>query len=207
MHSNLEPKSNTTGETVTNSSDPKFAKDFYDGLLDLKNQASWITISNCYFHDHWKAFLCGSNDTDSSEKVMRLTIYKCYFTNINSRQPLFRFGKAHIVNNYFYSPNDNNEIYHQSNCIDVRAESQVWAEGNYFKGVKNAIGQNLGGSGGTAGTFYFPDSNHLEDCSNSVPSAGKTLTEDSKPKYTLEVAAASTDIANSAGAKLTSLSY
>ena len=209
FRSNLEPKDNS-GNSVSNSSDADFKKDWYDGLLDLKNQASWITVSNCYFHDHWKAFLCGSNDTDSSEKVMRLTIYKCYFYNINSRQPLFRFGKAHIVNNYFYAPEDNSDIYHRANCIDVRAESQVWAEGNYFKGVKNPIGQNLGGSGGTAGTFYFADSNTQDDCSNTVTegSTGNTLGESGKPKYSLTVDAASTDIATTAGANLGStLSY
>ena len=32
-------------------------KDYYDGLLDIKNEASFITVSNCNVHDHFKVSL------------------------------------------------------------------------------------------------------------------------------------------------------
>lgn len=207
-----ELKSNTTpylndGTAATNSSnDEDFEKDFYDGLLDLKNGASWITISNCYLHDHWKAVLCGSGDThDDGDSNMRLTITGCFFKNINSRQPLFRWGKAHIYNNYFLSESTVTEIYQQSNCIDVRVGSVVLAEANYFSGVKNAIGIDLAGQGTNGQEEYrFTNSNVLSNCKNTPAEGSSTYI----PPYNYSPAAASTNIANTAGANLgTTLSY
>ena len=183
LHSNLEPKDNLTGKTVTNSDDSKFDKDFYDGLLDLKNGASWVTISNCYLHDHWKAFLCGSGDDhDDGDSNMRLTIVNCYFKDINSRQPLFRWGKAHIFNNYFLS--ENSEISGKSNCIDVRINSQVLAEGNTFVNVKNAIGIDLAnGNPSTMGTAAYSFKNNSVNGSNASTSGNSSYV----PPYTYTV--------------------
>lgn len=168
------------------SSDKDWAKDFYDGLLDIKNGSSWITISNCYFHDHWKACLCASGDgkadknptTGATDKDMRVTFYGNYWENINSRQPLFRWGKAHIYNNYFKGADDK-----QANCIDVRMDSQVWAEGNYFDTVKNAIGLDLanGGKDATGKAAYrFTNTNK---CVNAPDPKSGTLPETEKPRY------------------------
>ncbi|MBR4600032.1 MAG: hypothetical protein IKO39_08290, partial [Treponema sp.] len=68
FQSHLTPQNNdgtalSYSSEITNESDESdWKKDFYDGLLDIKNGGTWITISNCYFHDHWKACLCGSGD-------------------------------------------------------------------------------------------------------------------------------------------------
>ncbi|MCR4823076.1 MAG: polysaccharide lyase family 1 protein [Treponema sp.] len=152
LRSNTTPKDNTTGTTITNSSDSDFAKDFYDGLLDLKNGATWITISNCYFHDHYKAVLCASGDDgpDSntegySDTDMRVTFYKNYFYNINARMPLFRYGTGHILNNYF----DAGTFSGQASCINCRANSKLYIEGNSFNKMKS--------SDYTIG-FYYADS-------------------------------------------------
>ena len=205
LHSHLTPRDNLTGAEVTNSSDSKFEKDFYDGLLDLKNGASWVTISNCYFHDHWKAFLCGSGDDyDDGDSNMRLTVVGCYFKDINSRQPLFRWGKAHIYNNYFHSSTDNASVYQQSNCIDVRVGATVLAESNYFENVKNPIGIDLANSGTNGKEEYrFPDTNQMENCRNTPASGTSTYT----PPYTYTPASASKEVSSSAGAILPGLQY
>ena len=201
LFSHLTPQDNL-GNAITASVD---AKDWYDGLLDLKNGAAWITISNCYFHDHWKAFLCGSGDAhDDGDSNMRLTIVGCFFKNINSRQPLFRWGKAHIYNNYFLSE-EGSTVYRDSNCIDVRTGSTILAEANYFSGVKNPIGIDLA-NGGTNGKeeYSFPASNQLENCVNDPQPGSSTY----KPAYVYTAATASKDVANTAGAKLgTTLTY
>lgn len=167
LFSNLEPKNNDG--TAANTNDEK---DWYDGLLDVKNGATWITVSNCYLHDHWKAVLCGSGDDhDDGDSAMRITFVGNYFENINSRQPLFRWGKAHIYNNYYKGASDK-----QANCIDVRIDSQVLAEGNYFESVKNAIGIDLAnGNSSTMGKaeYNFPNSNKLDSCTNT-PSKGSS---------------------------------
>jgi pectate lyase len=40
-------------------SDLTHDKDYYDGLLDITHASEWVTVSNTYFHDHWKADLVG----------------------------------------------------------------------------------------------------------------------------------------------------
>lgn len=152
FHSNTTPKDNF-GNTVTNSSDSDFAKDWYDGLLDIKNGATWITVSNCYFHDHYKAVLCGSGDegpdtnTDGySDSDMRVTFANNYWKNINARMPLFRYGKGHIYGSYF----DAGTFSGGASCINVRAGSELYIEGNTFVGIKS--------DSYTIG-FYYADSN------------------------------------------------
>ena len=195
LQSHLEPQ-DLDGNKITSgnyfSNDADWKKDFYDGLLDIKNGSTWITISNCYFHDHWKACLCSSGDgkadknprTGATDVDMRVTFYGNYWENINSRQPLFRWGKAHIYNNYYKGDSTKD-----ANCIDVRINSQVLAEGNYFASVKNAIGIDLAnGKPSTMGTaaYSFPDSNKLENCTNT-PNKGN-LSYAPKYEYDLKPA-------------------
>ena len=40
-------------------------KDYYDGLLDIKNEASFITVSSTVFRDHYKVSLVSSGDEQS----------------------------------------------------------------------------------------------------------------------------------------------
>lgn len=119
------------GENCTE--EEKWTKDFYDGLLDISETSCYISVSNSYFHDHWKACLCGgSNDNASSQSQgsrVRLSMYNNYFENIHARQPLFRFGKAHIYSSYLKGLGDS------SSGIEVRAESRVYVDNVYFEGI------------------------------------------------------------------------
>lgn len=165
FQSHLTPQ-DLNGNNITSSSeyystDEDWAKDFYDGLLDIKNGSTWITISNCYFHDHWKAVLCASGDngpdtnttTGATDKDMRVTFYGNYFKNINARQPLFRYGKGHILNSYFDAGTQSDS----ASCINVRAGSELYIEGNTFANFSKETGNSL-----TNGTyiigFFFADS-------------------------------------------------
>ncbi|MEZ4685044.1 MAG: hypothetical protein R3B47_02980 [Bacteroidia bacterium] len=75
--------------------------DYYDGLLDIKNEASFITVSWSVFRDHKKTMLLASNDESFADSVARLTLHHNLFMRNGSRLPLIRFGKAHVFNNYY----------------------------------------------------------------------------------------------------------
>lgn len=80
------------------SSDRDHDKDYYDGLCDVTHAANYITISNTYFHDHWKASLVGHSDSnaDEDEGNLIVTYANNYWSNVNSRGPSFRFGTGHV---------------------------------------------------------------------------------------------------------------
>lgn len=121
------------GENCTE--EEKWTKDFYDGLLDISETSRFISVSNSYFHDHWKACLCGgSNDNASSQpqgSLVRLSMYNNYFEKIHARQPLFRFGRAHIYSSYLKGSGDS------SSGIEVRAESRVYVDNVYFEDISS----------------------------------------------------------------------
>ncbi|KAF5724697.1 pectate lyase plyB [Fusarium mundagurra] len=85
------------------SGDLSLGKDDLDGLLDISHGADWITVSNTYFHDHWKGSLIGHSDSNASEDKgkLHITYANNYWKNVSSRQPLIRFATVHIVNNYW----------------------------------------------------------------------------------------------------------
>ena len=128
-----EFKVDLEGENCTEKE--KWTKDFYDGLLDISETSRFISVSNSYFHDHWKACLCGgSNDNASSQpqgSLVRLSMYNNYFEKIHARQPLFRFGKAHIYSSYLKGLGDS------SSGIEVRAESRVYVDNVYFESIRS----------------------------------------------------------------------
>lgn len=177
LKSNIKPVLND-GTVLQNPGDEDFEKDFYDGLLDIKNGATWITISNCYFHDHYKAVLCGSGDENPdtspagiSDRDMRVTFAGNYFKNINARMPLFRWGKGHIYNSYF----DAGEFSSDASCINVRAESELYIESNTFVGMK---------SGYAIGFYYDTNASRTGKwvSSNNTGASNKNDTVD-RPKY------------------------
>ncbi|GKT94654.1 pectate lyase [Colletotrichum tofieldiae] len=85
------------------SGDLSGGKDDLDGLLDVSHGADWITVSNVYFHDHWKGSLVGHSDSNGGEDKGKLhvTYANNHWFNINSRAPLVRFGTVHVVNSYY----------------------------------------------------------------------------------------------------------
>ncbi|KAH8155713.1 uncharacterized protein LAJ45_00723 [Morchella importuna] len=144
-------------------SDMDHDKDYYDGLLDITHGCDYITVSYCYFHDHWKASLVGHSDSNSAEDSGHLTVtYKHnYWSNLNSRTPSFRFGTGDIVNNYFVNCNDG---------INTRQGAKLLVRYNVFEDVDSplystdsgyayAVGNDFGGGTNEAvatGSFTMP---------------------------------------------------
>jgi len=111
-------------------SDRDHGKDFYDGLVDIKNASSWITVSWSVFHDHFKVSLISSGDQAVEDSVTRVTFHHNYFYNCESRLPSIRFGKAHIFNNYYKDSHT---------AINSRMGACARVEKNYFSNVSTAV--------------------------------------------------------------------
>jgi pectate lyase len=114
------------------SEDPEIQtnKDLYDGLIDIKNETGFITISWCYFHDHHKVHLVGSSDSDLYTD-RKITFHHNWYENVNSRLPLYRGAVGHVFNNYMYIA--------LGSCVNSRMSACVRVEKNYFENSKNTI--------------------------------------------------------------------
>jgi pectate lyase len=110
-------------------SDTTHDKDFYDGLVDSSHGSDFITISNTYFHDHFKASLVGHSDSNAADDKgkLHITYANNVWKNINSRAPLLRFGTAHIFNSYFENG---------STAVNTRMGANALVESNVFKNVE-----------------------------------------------------------------------
>jgi pectate lyase len=114
-------------------SDLDHGKDYYDGLLDIKNASSFITISWNAIHHHFKASLISSGDEQVGDAAIRITYHHNYFHDCGSRLPSIRFGKAHIFSNYY----KNNA---GGSCVNSRMGAVVRVENNFFETSKDPIG-------------------------------------------------------------------
>ncbi|KAL2835439.1 pectin lyase fold/virulence factor [Aspergillus pseudoustus] len=152
------------------SGDLSAGKDDLDGLLDITHGSEWVTVSNTYFHDHWKGSLIGHSDSNEDEDLgaLHITYANNHWYNVNSRVPSVRFGTVHIINNYWDSI--------LTSGVNCRMDAQVLVQSSAFvDSAERAI--------------FFADSDYtgyavvddvdLGGSVNSVPEG--TLTESSLP--------------------------
>ncbi|HEY9042667.1 MAG TPA: hypothetical protein VIN66_10830, partial [Rheinheimera sp.] len=104
-------------------------KDYYDGLVDAKGDAQFITISFNKLHHSWKTSLVGSSDSDNYDRT--ITYHHNHWYNVNSRLPLFRFGKGHIYNNFYDGAIESG--------INSRMGAVIRIEHNHFANMKNPV--------------------------------------------------------------------
>ena len=115
-------------ETVEKYFDRKY--EHRDGLVDITNEADYITISYSTFENHNKTILIGSSDSKiSDEGKLHVTLHHNYFHNVVQRLPRVRFGQVHVYNNYFASDTTNGE-YAYAYALGVGKNSQIYAESN-----------------------------------------------------------------------------
>jgi len=144
-------------------------KDYYDGLLDAKKGAEYLTYSWNYLHDSWKAELVGSSETDTFDR--KLTMHHNHFENCNSRTPLFRGGNGHVFNNYY--------VDGAETAINARLGGCLRIEANYFENTHNpwvsAYSDELGGGELSCNVLegsdfaYADDVHELPSCEAVVP--------------------------------------
>jgi pectate lyase len=113
-------------------SDLDHGEDHYDGLLDVKNASSFITISWTTVHHHFKSILISSGDEQVGDAAIRISFHHNYFHDCGSRLPSIRFGKAHIFGNYY----KNNT---SGSCVNSRMGAVVRVENNFFETSKNPV--------------------------------------------------------------------
>jgi pectate lyase len=99
-----------------------------DGQLDIVRASDWITVSNNFFHDHWKSSLVGNSDVlrEVDEGHLHITYHHNYWSNIGTRGPAGRFGHQHVYNNLY------EDYLYQA--IHSRSDNQVLVEANVFVG-------------------------------------------------------------------------
>ena len=104
-------------------------KDLYDGLIDIKGQTGFITISYCYLHDHHKGGLVGASDSDVYVD-RKVTLHHNHYDNVKLRVPMYRGAVGHFFNNYVVGATDASEI---------RADTCVRIERNYYEPLHYSI--------------------------------------------------------------------
>jgi pectate lyase len=102
----------------------------YDGLIDITHQTGYLTISWCYFHDHYKTHLIGSNDSDLYAD-RKITFHHNRYENVSSRLPFYRGAAGYVFNNYIRRG--------FSGCVNPRLGACLRVEKNYFKDSKNTV--------------------------------------------------------------------
>jgi pectate lyase len=109
-----------------------------DGLIDIKNESSYVTVSWCKFGKyHNKTMLIGSSDSNKKDKGnLKVTLHHNWFAG-DSRNPRIRFGVVHAFNNFY----DNNKSYGIASVLGAKA----YIQSNYFENVKNELDIDLDG--------------------------------------------------------------
>ncbi|KAJ3578933.1 hypothetical protein NPX13_g1637 [Xylaria arbuscula] len=70
----IQASTNVWVDHVELSSDMNNGKDYYDGLFDVTHASDYVTLSNSYLHDHYKASLVGHSDSNGDEDTGHLTV-------------------------------------------------------------------------------------------------------------------------------------
>jgi len=179
--------------------------DGVDGNLDIKNASDLMSITWCTFSyekapkaggpggsdDHRYSNLFGSSDGATGDAgKLRITMQYCWWgEGCRERMPRIRYGKVHMVNNYFSSSVANHGIR-------AAFKADVLAEGNYFiSGYNSPIDE------------YNGDYTAIL-AKNNTNATNLTKNTAFTPPYTIDVANAAdivTPIKNCAGATLSSV--
>jgi len=116
-------------ELFAENPDTQTNKDLYDGLVDIKAQTGFITVSWCYLHDQHKGGLVGASDTDVSAD-RKITYHHNYYNKVKLRVPMYRGAVGHFFNNYVVAATD---------ATEIRASTCVRVEKNYYEALHYSI--------------------------------------------------------------------
>jgi len=108
--------------------------DGQDGNMDITEQSDYVTVSWCTFSYTERSFmhmntnLCGGSDSSTGDdaKLNITWAYNNWGKGCQARMPMARFGRFHMLNNYFTCTGNG------SPCINPRINSEFLIEGNYF---------------------------------------------------------------------------
>lgn len=146
----------TDGPELQGAQTDKSRYKYYDGLLDIKSGADYVTVSYSRFYNHHKAMLIGA--TDSNDGDYRITFHHNHIQWVNQRMPRVRNGQVHILNNVYAGPRhaDYTQQYYFGYGIGLGYNSKVYSERNAFD-IPNAAANNLLSASFDKWAQYFTD--------------------------------------------------
>lgn len=98
----------------------------YDGAIDVKGAADFITVSWNVFRDQNKCSLVGASDSDFGDRThLNVTFHHNYYFNVWQRTPRSRFGNVHVYNLYC-------EYLSYGAAIQSTTEAATLVENVYF---------------------------------------------------------------------------
>jgi pectate lyase len=147
------------------SEDPATQTDIdkYDGLIDIKHQTGFITISYCHLHDHHKGGLVGSSDDDLHDD-RKVTFHHNYYEDVRLRIPMYRGSTGHFFNNYIVGARD---------ATEIRTGTCVRVERNYYESLHYSIYTPTDARGSTERIENIEveraDRAYPDDCTADIP--------------------------------------
>ena len=177
-------------------------RDGVDGNFDIKNKSDYITVSYTKFaylkppkaggsggsDDHRYSNLIGSSDGATADRgKLRITFARCWWApGCRERMPRVRFGKVHLINNYFNSSVSNK-------CVSAGFEANIRVENNVFENVKKPIDLMTGYTAVTAVGNIFTNTSGNQAGSNTAFTPPYSI-------ITLAASAVKSDVTAGAGA-------
>lgn len=150
----------------------------YDGLLDIKGDGKYITVSYCKFKNHDKTSLIGSSDGEGASSTRMVTYHHNYFYNCGQRLPMVRNTTMHLYNNYYDYSSGN---YTQQYAVGVRNGSIIYSENNYFG---SSIKYAFKADSKSKGTLYSSGDDGTVNYDEVITSSGTTLFSSAVNAYT-----------------------
>ncbi|MBC8071689.1 MAG: pectate lyase [Deltaproteobacteria bacterium] len=159
-----------------------------DGNLDITHGSSFVTVSWTRFHytdaapaaEHRFCNLIGHSDdnADEDEEALDVTMHHDWWSDgVVERMPRVRFGRVHVLNNLFDSPDTNY-------AVRAGVGAEVLVEANYFDATPNpheifdagaeivAIDNTYAGTSGAQdqdGDAFEPPYDYVADAADDVP--------------------------------------
>ncbi len=116
----------------------------HDGLVDITNAATKITVSYNIFKNHDKTNLLGGSDRTNAKigygpGSIDVTFHHNIWDNTGQRMPRLRFGRVHTYNNYFnLNATEGKEAgkYGMMDAVILGTAAKIYSENNVFD-IKN----------------------------------------------------------------------
>eukprot|EP00253_Pinus_taeda_P007533 PITA_07533 len=97
-----------------------------DGLIDVVEASTNVTISNNHFTNHNEVMLLGHSDSYTDDTILKVTVAFNHFgKGLNERMPRCRFGHFHVVNNDYTEWEDY--------AIGGSSNPTILSQGNRFR--------------------------------------------------------------------------
>ncbi|SDG93494.1 pectate lyase [Vibrio xiamenensis] len=161
----------------------------HDGLVDITNSATKVTLSYNKFENHDKTNLLGGSDTakpdiDYGPGAIDVTFHNNYWSNTGQRLPRVRFGRVHLYNNYYdlNTSSDVSPYYPMGDAIILGTASKIFAENNVFEinSSSDASSKIIGYSSKESNKTKCVSKGYNEDeCGTYFYASGNTLDGDS----------------------------